>query len=392
MAIMNFLEKVFPLKSTKTSVEVDTIFDSMKDELKCKEMAFYIATSYIANTISKCEFKVYENKKEVKNELYYSLNVKANPNDTASRLKNKIITKLYYDGEALIFQDKEGSNNLFCADSFNPLRNPLKGDIYTQISLNDESKTFTKKSKDVYYFNLENDSSFPKVKNLITDMYDDYQEILSYAIQAYKLTNSEKWILEIASVQAGDKDFNERYKKHIEGQLEKFINNPKAVFPQFNGYNLKNVLKSDKTADSTDIRNIKKDVMETVAEAFKMPVSMLYGNMTNVKEIISHYLTFTIDPIAKMISEELTAKSFTIDDWKKGCYIKVDTTNINHLDIFEIASEVEKTISTGLYCIDEIRDKLGESTLDTDFSKKHFITKNYSFAEDALNELKGGDS
>ena len=68
MAIMNFLEKLFPLKSTKTSVEVDTIFDSMKDELKCKEMAFYIATSYIANTISKCEFKVYENKKEVKNE------------------------------------------------------------------------------------------------------------------------------------------------------------------------------------------------------------------------------------------------------------------------------------------------------------------------------------
>lgn len=389
MALMNFLEKVFPLKKVKGNIEIDTVYDDIKDELRCKEMAFYIATSYIANTISKCEFKVYENKKEVKNELYYRLNVKSNPNDTASRLKNKLVNSIYYSGESLIFENQK---NLFVADSFDTIKSPLKGDTYTQISLDDETKTFTKKSNDVYYFNLENESFSPKVRGLINSMYDDYKDLLSYAIQAYKSTNSEKWILEVASVESGNKDFKKRYEEQVQNQLEKFINNPKSVFPQFNGYNLKNVLKSDKTASSEDIRAIKKDIMETVAEAFKMPVSMLYGNMTNVKEIISHYLTFTIDPIAKMISEELTAKSFTYDEWENGCYIKVDTSNINHLDIFEIAADVEKTISTGLYCIDEVRDKLGEPMLDNEFSKKHFITKNYAFAEDALNELKGGDS
>lgn len=389
MAWANFLEKVLPLKKSNNMTDVDTIFDDMKDELRCKEMAFYIATSYIANTISKCEFKVYKNQKPVKDEHYYKLNVKANPNETSSRLKNKLIQKLYYDGEALIF---EHNSNLFCADSFNKDYKPLTGNIYKEITIDNETIRKTKKSTDVYYFNLENDKQHSKVKSFIDSMYEDYKNLLSYAIAAYKSTNSEKYVLELANIQNGDKNFNEQFEKSIKEQLEKFVKNPRAVYPQFHGYKLTNVLKSTTNANSEDIRNIKKDIMETVAEAFKMPVSMLYGNMTNVKDIISHYLTFTIDPIAEMISEELTANSFSFEEWKNGCYIKVDTTSINHLDIFEIADKIEKTISTGIFCIDEIREKLGESTLNTDFSKTHFITKNYATIEEFLKSaMKGGE-
>lgn len=388
MALTNFLEKIFPFKKSTKLIDMDTIFDEMKDELRCKEMAFYIATSYIANTISKCEFKVYKNHKEIKDELYYLLNVKPNPNETASRLKNKLIQNLYYDGESLIFEHKD---NLFCADSFNTDPYPLTGNIYTEISIDNETLRKSKKSTDVYYFNLENNKSFGKVKSLVDSMYDDYKNLLSYAITAYKSTNSEKYVLELANIENGNKKFSEEYKNRIKEQLGEFVNNPKAVYPQFNGYKLTKILQSSTNADSGDIRNIKKDIMETVAEAFKMPVSMLYGNMTNVKEIISHYLTFTIDPIANMISEELTSNSFSFSEWEAGCYIKVDTTSINHLDIFDIADKIEKTISTGIFCIDEIREKLGETPLNTDFSKKHFITKNYSTIEEFLKEMKGGE-
>lgn len=388
MALTNFLEKIYPFKKSKKIVDMETVFDEMKDELRCKEMAFYIATSYIANTISKCEFKVYRNNKEVKDELYYLLNVRPNPNETASRLKNKLIQNLYYDGESLIFEHK---NSLFCADSFNVDPYPLTGNIYTEISIDNETLRKNKKSTDVYYFNLENNKSFGKVKSLVDSMYDDYKNLLSYAITAYKSTNSEKYVLELANIENGNKEFTEEYKNKIKEQLSEFVNNPKAVYPQFQGYKLTNILKSSTNASSDDIRNIKKDIMETVAEAFKMPVSMLYGNMTNVKEIISHYLTFTIDPIAKMISEELTSNSFSFWEWKAGCYIKVDTTSINHLDIFDIADQIEKTISTGIFCINEIREKLGENPLEDDFAKKHFITKNYSTIEEFLKDMKGGE-
>lgn len=131
--------------------------------------------------------------------------------------------------------------------------------------------------------------------------------------------------------------------------------------------------------------------METVAEAFKMPVSMLYGNMTNVKDIISHYLTFTIDPIATMISQEITSNSFSIEDWQKGNYVKVDTSKINHLDIFEISDKIEKLVSSGVFSINGVLEKLGEPKLEEEYADKHFITKNYSEIEEYLKELKGGE-
>ena len=151
--------------------------------------------------------------------------------------------------------------------------------------------------------------------------------------------------------------------------------------------------KSDGKTDSTDIRNIHKEIFESTAEAFKMPVSMLYGNMTNAKDIIASYVTFRIDPLAKMLSEEFTRKTGTMDDYIKGTYIDVDTTAIMHIDIFEIADNIDKLISSGAYCIDELRNKLGENLLNTEFSMQHWITKNYEVIESALNREnaeKGG--
>ena len=207
---MNFLEKILkiPFKKDEKIVEIDTVFSELKDELRSKEIAFYIATSYIANTIAKCNFKVYRNHKEVKDELYYKLNIKPNPNNTASRLKYDIIDKLYYKGEALVF---EYQDNLYCADNFLVDYKPLKGNFYYDIGLTNESKTFNRKSDDVYYFNLENDRRNSKVKSLVDSMYEDYQKLLRYAVDAYKSSNSEKYILELANVQVGDKDFNEKF-------------------------------------------------------------------------------------------------------------------------------------------------------------------------------------
>lgn len=387
--LVDFLNRILPFKKAD-SITLETVFSDLEDELKCKEMAFYIATSYIANTISKCEFKVYKNNKEVKDSLYYKLNVKSNPNETASRLKNKLIYNLYYNGESLIF---DYNSNLYCADSFNKKNYPLKGDKFEDIELSDqELKAFNKKRDDVFYFNLENNEQNSKVKGLITSMYEDYKKILQYAVLSYKQSNTEKYTLELSNTQTGDKEFNKKWQEQVKEYLQDFIDNPKSVMPIFNGQKLTPVSnKNNNATNSEDIRNIKKDIMETVAEAFKMPVSMLYGNMTNVKDIISHYLTFTIDPIATMISQEITSNSFSIEDWQKGNYVKVDTSKINHLDIFEISDKIEKLVSSGVFSINGVLEKLGEPKLEEEYADKHFITKNYSEIEEYLKELKGGE-
>ena len=113
-----------------------------------------------------------------------------------------------------------------------------------------------------------------------------------------------------------------------------------------------------------------------------------------MNEIVKVFLTFCIDPIADMLSEEITRKtSGTYEEWAKGNYVKVDTSTINHIDILDIAEKADKLISSGTCCIDEVRGIIGLQPLNTEFSKTHFITKNYDTAENRLisdEQNKGG--
>jgi len=363
--------------------DIEAVVGSIEERLSIKALAFHVATSYIADTISKCEIKHFVNGKETKDLFYYWFNVSPNANENASQLKSKMIFKLFYDGEVLLF---ENNGKLYVADSFNVEYYPIQGDKFVDIKLDNEVRTFTRQASNVFYLKLDN----KKLKTLVDSMLNDYSDILSYAMDNYKLSNSEKYKLILDEVQAGNKDFKEQFDKVIKKQLESFINNSKAVYPLFKGQNLEKITTDNNTTDSSDIRNVAKEIFEVTAEAFKMPVSMLYGNMTNAKDIISSFVTFRIDPLAKMISEELTRKTATMDNYIKGTYFDVDTTMIMHLDIFEIADKVDKLIASGTYCIDEIRVKLGENPLNNEFSRQHWITKNYSKIEDALNGIDEG--
>ena len=72
MKLFTFLEKRIDEANPEP---VDTIVAELKDCLSFKLLAFHIATSYIANTISKCEIKRFVKGEEVKDEFYYLFNM-----------------------------------------------------------------------------------------------------------------------------------------------------------------------------------------------------------------------------------------------------------------------------------------------------------------------------
>ena len=50
-----------------------------------------------------------------------------------------------------------------------------------------------------------------------------------------------------------------------------------------------------------------------------------------------------------------------------------------HVDVFAIAEKIDKLISSGMYCIDELRKKLGETELGHGREQEaYWITKNYT--------------
>ena len=368
--LFNFVEKQI------SEAELSVLTKKAAEELAFRELAVQIAVSYIANTLSKCEFKTYENGKEAKENLYYMLNVSPNPNENSSQFINKFIEKYYYDGEALIVPN---GTALHCADSFSiDDSNPLKEYTYHNVTFGNYEIKKKYKANEVFHIKLDNQN----VKNLVDLMYSRYGELMNLAIATFKRTNGKKYKLLLEQYRAGDPAFAELFEKSLKNQLKTFFENDNAVYPQFKGMDLQE-FGSGTPTNSNDIVALRKEIFETTAQAFKIPLSMMLGNITNMNEIVKVYLSICIDPLADMISEELTRKYYSYEEWKKGNKIVVDTSCINHVDIFESAQNIDKLISNG-FTLDEIRPRLNMDTLDTEFSTSRFITKNYDFAERVL--------
>lgn len=375
--LFNFMERKVAMS--------EIVAQKLADQLAFKELALFIGISYIANTLSKCEFKTYENGKEVKNKLYYMLNVSPNPNQNSSQFINKFVEQYYYQGHSLVVPYRK---HIYCADSFDvDDSNPLLESKFNNVTFGNQQPKNQYKASEVFYFKLDN----KQVKSLIDSMYLEYSGIIAQALETFKRTNGTRYKLLLERYQAGDPEFKKQYDEHIKKSLQTFTENTNSIYIQNKGTDLQEF--SSKTATNTsDIIAMRKETFEVVAQAMKIPLPMMYGNITNMNEIVKVYLSFCIDPLADMISEEFTRKYYTFAEWQAGNYVRVDTSSINHIDIFEVADKVAKIISSGAANVDEVRERLGWNALNTEFSTAYWMTKNFALAEDMLTNTEGRES
>lgn len=378
--IFNFLDKKVG------NADYKILIAKAKEKAAFRELAIHIAVSYIANALSKCEFKTYENGEEVKGETYYKLNVRPNPNENSSQFIHHFIEKYYYNEKGALIVNHNGG--MYVADNFDfDESNPLKPYVYKAVTFGstDIKRPFMR--KDVVHLRLDNND----VKSLVEAVDIEYGEVISLAMQAFKRTNGKKYKLILDQFQAGDPKFKENYENVLKGQLKEFLESDgNAIFPKYSGIDLLE-FSTDTPTNSADILAVRKEIFDVTAQGFHIPLPMMYGNITNMNEIVKVFLAFCIDPIADMISEEFTGQTYGFEGWANGNYIQVDTSRINHVDLFEVADKVDKLISSGTLCIDEVRPHLNFNPLDTDWSRAHFITKNYDLAVDVMNGKRGGE-
>lgn len=383
--ISDFLESLFPVKETYGG-DASTIVIDIPADLYYKELAIYTASSLISNGISRSEIRTFRDGLPVKDTDYYLLNVSPNKNETSSVFWHKVINKVIRRGEALVV---EINGSLYCADSYvREWERPILGDVYSGVQIG--NFTFNRKFQwdDVYLFRLDD----IHVKRLIDGMYDQYGKILSAAAKKLKMSNSQKYKLHIDGVKAGDDDFNREFEDYIKAQLKTYMESENAVYPEFDGYKLESdPVYGSGNGNSDSFLNLKKDLFSTVAGAFHIPESMMTGNITAMDEIVGSFLTFGVDPYADMITEALNKRA-GMENYAAGNYYTVDTSKIIHRDIFGVSADVSNLISSGVKCIDEVREMLGDAPLNTDWSRKHFITKNFEEIERFLaNPEKGGE-
>lgn len=364
-----------------------TIVVDIPPSLYYKELALYTATSLIANAISKCEFKVFENGKSVKNDDYYILNVAPNANENSSLFWHKVVQKMIRNPEgALVVEIRE---RLHCAESFSVKEErPILGNTYDGVVLCGGlqlKKTF--RAEEVYLFKMEDQNA----NRLIDGMYEEYGKLIESAARTFKDTNGRKFKFKISGVKAGDEEFATEFKEIIKGQIKEYMENAYATYVEYDGEELIEQTEKQRTSID-DLIKIRKDMFEMVGQAIKIPQSLMNGNITNVKDILDVFLTFAVDPFADTITEVLNKRA-TMKEYIQGNYYKADTGKIKHRDIFDLAPQIEKLIGSSVFDTDEVRVELDMNELNTEWSKKHYMTKNIARVEDVANglTLEGGE-
>lgn len=364
--------------------------DSRWEELALYEFALHSGINIIANALSACEVRTFNKWKEVKTDQYYIWNYEPNANMNAAQFRQKLVWSLIYKNECLVIQTKKG--NLLIADSYEHEQYALKQDVFRNVTIYGDGGitspyTFKKpfEMEDVLFYRLSNRN----ITALLGELVKEYEKLLESAIQKFYKSGGERGVMTIdanaPAVNYGTKEdgtprtFNDVYTKLMNKQFEKYFKSPNAVLPLFKGfsYETKGGETSKKsTSEVKDVTDLTDEIYDKVANALQIPPALLKGDISDVTALTKNLITFAIEPIANMIETENNRKLYR-REVLEGCYQMIDTSRIIHMTASEIATASDKMIACGGWNIDEIRRRAGDPILNTEWSKKHFITRNY---------------
>ena len=112
-----------------------------------------------------------------------------------------------------------------------------------------------------------------------------------------------------------------------------------------------------------------------MAMSLNIPPALMKGDIADVTKITQNFITFGIDPVAKMMERENNRKR-NGTAVLTGTYQKIDTAAIQHVNIFDEADHIFNLVGAG-YSLDEVRRKAGDVPLNTEWSRMHYRSKNF---------------
>lgn len=382
MNMNDYFLKAFGKQST---ISVKTQIEEEFTEVFFKELATACAINMVANTIGKCEIRTFVKGKPERGAEYYLWNYEPNPNENSSDFMQHFISNLCYDNEALIV---EMGGYLYVADSFSRQKYSFYEDVFSNIVIADLTLQRSYMSSEVIYMQLNNIDARKRLEG----SYTSYGKTVAKAVRNMLRQGSQKGILNIDTNMSQQKDFAEKLNELINERFKPFYEAGSAVLPLQHGYSYTDVTKQGAMPTPADLNERINYQFEMAGRAWRIPKALILGDVSEVEKITKNFLTFAIDPITEKLGEEATRKRYGEKQFCEGNYIDINTNCIQHIDIFEQATNSDKLLSSGLYCIDELRTKLGDTAIGSDWSQKHYITKNYAEAEKMahLGDTEGG--
>lgn len=353
------------------------------------DMALEKAVGMIAKAIAKSEFIVQRESGRVKDDVYWMLNIKTNPNETATEFWIKAIRKMFIEMECLIVH-YHGA--LYIADSFTVDKSVTKGKMYTGITIESggDTQEITKSFKAEEVIHLRNPNE--KIKIYLKKNLELYNSIASGLLTAKKLSSVPKFALDIETstpiIREKGSDgkektltidqYKERIKKLLESENIEIITNQSGMKTSQLQVN------SDSTVE--EVGKAAKEIFTECAYAFDIPKAVFLGEITEKADSTNEFITYAVNWVVELINDSMNNALVGKEAYKKHERIWIDLSKYKHVDIIESAANLDKLRAIG-YSYDEIREMTGWEALGTEFSKARALTKNY------MNEMGGeGDA
>lgn len=382
--IFKWIRDIATNQNKKQKIDLNIICQRLTSEIYIRELAFHMITNKIGNALSKCELNIYNEKKRTRDDEWYRWNVQPNINQNATEFWNKLVDVLFNNNEALIIQN---NSELYVADSyFLNEQSAFFEHYFENVTINDF--TFSKRfyMNEVFYFKLNNKD----LKTFIDGTLQLYGKLINASLSSYLVSNGNKGVLYIDQYNEQEDGFEETLNTILNDNFKKFFESSNAIVPLYNGYKYEQI-DSKGTSDTRDFKSLLDDVISITANAFNVPKSIAIGDVQDTSKAIDEFLTFCLDPLIELLTDEITRKLFTKYQVLNGYYVKFNTKAVKHIDLLDVATAIDKLISSGCFTINDIRRVCGEDEIDESWANQFFMTKNYSAIEDIVTQLKGGD-
>ena len=349
-------------------------------KMKITKMAIEKAIGMIAHAIAKSEFIVQGKNERLRNELYWNLNVRPNPNETATEFWIEVIQRLLKNSECLICII---GKKFYIADSFQVSNSVMLNQIYSNITItaNGESlqlnNTYT--SDEVIHLKAKN----KKIRAYMETVMKMHDDVVSAMEAAIKISKTPKFILKIAGAMPVIRTLRadgteqtltvDEFKKNIKNLLE---SENIEILQASNGLEISQ-LKIDTAVTSEDVVKASKEIFEECAFAFDIPKTVFMGEITEKADSTNEFITYAVGWVAEILNDAMNATLVGKESFLKGEYIWIDLSGFKHRDLVESANYLDKLRSIG-FNLDEIRQAIGWEPLNTPFSQERVITKNYT--------------
>ena len=348
-------------------------------KLNLSRLAIEKAMLMIAKAIAKSDILIQTESKD-KRRQEYRLNIQPNDHECGTAFWTEVVKQLLTEQEVLIIPL---GGKYYRASAWESTTNVLTERTYSHIMLTcggyDYALLKSFRTSEVIQLKYDN----AKIKLYLQNVVSQYDKTLDSVNAMMRMSAQPRYKLKLGTSALSFRE------KQADGTDKVMTKNQYVA-------KIKNLLEADELSVLTESDNVSVDQMQIntsikaeelskmaqqinneVANAFDIPEAVFNGNITEKSDATNEFITYAVSPVAEVINDTLTAYIVGENDYcTKNEKVMVWLARFKHVDVVDSATNLDKLRGIG-FNYDELREMVGYTVLNTEFSQARALTKNY---------------